>query len=1500
MNAENDKLRELFLAALKVAAGERDAYLSAACAEDGDLRERAELLIRAHEELGTIAPSPQSQPNPTVDQPPAAERPGTVIGPYKLLEKVGEGGMGTVWMAEQKEPIQRRVALKVIKAGMDSKQVLARFEAERQALALMDHPNIARVLDAGTIGSPLAPREVGSPFAEREGYIGRPYFVMELVKGTPITNYCDDKHLTVRERLEIFRDVCRAVQHAHQKGIIHRDLKPSNILIAPFDGKPVAKVIDFGVAKATGQRLTDATLFTGFGAVVGTPEYMSPEQAETNNQDIDTRSDIYSLGVLLYELLTGSTPLTRKRVKEAALLEVLRVIREEEPPRPSTRLSSTEELPSISAQRHTEPTKLTRLVRGELDWIVMKALEKDRNRRYETANGFAMDVQRYLADEPVLACPPSAGYRLRKFARRHKAGLAVAGLVLLFLVLLGTGLGWAIRDRLGRQAKLAGQVELILAEVDRLEKEQKYPEALAAARRAEAATAGGEADSATAEQVCRRLKELKFIDRLERIRMQRATTVEGTFNDAGADRAYAVAFRHFGVDVEALAARASIDRLQGRPALAIPLAAALDDWVFARRILSAKDAAGWKRLVAVARGIDPEPLRAQLRAAWGRRVSEARDELRGLAESINVREHHPATIVSLARTLRRVHHSNLALRLLRNAQFASPGDFWLNFWLGFELVERHDYGRAIRFYAASVSIRPKSALAHRNLAIALTGDKQLDEAVASFHKALDIDPKCLMAHYNLGNALRAQHKPGAAAAAYRRAIALTPTYALVHCNLGVALAEQNKWDAAAVSFREAIKLDPKCFLAHAGLGKVLRVQKKWDAAAACFRRALAIKKAQAAASTHFLVAELNPPYADSHYGLGFVLGEQGHVDQAITHFHKAIELDPQFFPAHTSLGFALIGQKQWGGAGASFRRALDIKRADAAAHGLSNPAALDGQYARAHYGLGFVLGEQGHVDQAITHFHKAIELNPKLADAHYRLGSALLGRKKLDEAIASYKKAVALEPKAGAAHYDLGCALVSQGNVDEAITHFRQATKLEPKSAAAYSNLGTALLGRKKLDEAIAAYQKASALDPKDVRVHFNLGLALRSQANAQRDLKKLDKAVAAYQKASALDPKYAGVFISLARDYCRLGNALRDQKEVKEAVAAYQKAIALDPKNAYAHYVLGVILCDNVRDYEKAAASFRKVIELRPHANAYISLGNALRGQKKPNEAVAAYRKANQLDPKNACAHYVLGDILCEQKKLDESMAAYRKASELDPKYVTAYIGLASHYCNLGDALRGQRKLNEAVVAYQKAMELNPKLAGAHDNLGCLLCDDRKEYDKAIACFRTAIKLDPKQANTYRNLSFALTQKGWALANCPDPKRRYPKRAVEALEEAVAVDPPSSMAWQYLGWAQYRAGNWQASIEALEKSCKLQKGGTGDAGQWVVLALAHTRLAAQQGLTEKQRAHHRQEARRRYEQADKQIDRWWRVRPGHEGGQAIWDFRAEARELMIAKESKK
>jgi serine/threonine protein kinase/tetratricopeptide (TPR) repeat protein len=446
MTTEPPSEQSIFLEAIEiVSTEERAAYLDGVCGGDRRLRSEVESLLAAHDRLGGFRRlADQHNASETADARLQSGSAGAVIGAYKLLQPIGEGGMGAVYMAEQMHPVQRKVALKIIRAGMDSRHVIARFEAERQALALMDHPNIAKVLDAGTTPQ------------------GGPYFVMELVKGVPITTYCDQLRLTPRQRLELFVPVCQAVQHAHQKAVIHRDLKPSNVLIALYDGRPVPKVIDFGVAKATGPKLTKRTLFTEFGSVVGTLEYMSPEQAELNQIDVDTRSDVYSLGVLLYELLTDTTPLERRRVKETSLLEVLRLIREQDPPRPSARLSTTAELPAIAASRGLEPAKLKGQVRGELDWIVMKALEKDRGRRYQTASALASDIERFLHDETVEACPPSTRYRLMKVARRHRTALATvcafAGLLVLAAVVSTRQAVRAIRAE-GKAYKAQTQAE---------------------------------------------------------------------------------------------------------------------------------------------------------------------------------------------------------------------------------------------------------------------------------------------------------------------------------------------------------------------------------------------------------------------------------------------------------------------------------------------------------------------------------------------------------------------------------------------------------------------------------------------------------------------------------------------------------------------------------------------------------------------------------------------------------------------------------------------------------------------------------------------------------------------------------------------------------------------------------------------------------------------------------------------------------------------------------
>ncbi|HKB06144.1 MAG TPA: protein kinase [Gemmataceae bacterium] len=744
----------IFLAAIELpSAADRAEYIARACGEDTGLRELVAELVAAHFRAGTFLDSAAPELGATINQP-APEGPGTVIGPYRLLEQIGEGGFGVVFLADQSRPVRRRVALKVLKPGMDTRQVVARFEAERQALALMDHPNIAKVFDGGATPE------------------GRPYFVMELVKGVQITDFCDQSHLTPRQRLELFVDVCQAIQHAHQKGVIHRDIKPSNVLVSRHDTTPVVKVIDFGVAKAAGQQLTDKTVFTGHTQMIGTPMYMSPEQAGISDLDVDTRSDIYSLGVLLYELLTGTTPYAKERFKQASYEEIRRIIREEDPPRPSTRLSTLgQAATTVSSNRGTEPRKLSTLVRGELDWIVMKALEKDRDRRYETASAFAADVERYLHDEPVQACPTSTWYRVRKLARRHKGALVSAALLVgMLLVLLG-GLAWVVSDRAARRARTAFEVNQFLQRADALYADNKLPEAVAEVQKARGllGTAGGD-DEDLHRRVQQRLAELETAAKLEEILMDS----EGPAVRDHAYAEYTRVFQEYGIDVEALSTEEAAARIADSN-IKLDLVLALDRWVSSLRFDSrGLDPARWHRLQAISRAADPDPWRLRYNAA-----SETKDlkALRELADGADPSRLRTRVLAALGESLRVSGDVKASVAFLRKVQRQYPADYSINASLGWSLrsLNPPKWDEAIIFRSIAVAVRPQSAIANWHLGYSLHLVGKLDEAMPYYQTTIDLDSSHAPAHFSLANILRVRGNPEQALVHFRIAVELLPT-----------------------------------------------------------------------------------------------------------------------------------------------------------------------------------------------------------------------------------------------------------------------------------------------------------------------------------------------------------------------------------------------------------------------------------------------------------------------------------------------------------------------------------------------------------------------------------------------------------------------------------------------------------------------------------------------------------------------------------------------------
>ncbi len=743
----------------------RAAYLKAACGTDAALLQQVEVLVAAHFRAGGSFLEHSARSDVTAAFIPATDadtRPevGTAIGAYTLREQIGEGGMGLVFVAEQTHPVRRKVALKVIKPGMDSRQVVARFEAERQALALMDHPNIAKVLDAGTTPE------------------GRPYFVMELVKGEPVTDYCDRNRLNLRQRLELFLQVCQAVQHAHQKGVIHRDLKPSNILIAVHDVTPVAKVIDFGIAKAVGQSLTDRTLYTAVAQFVGTPLYMSPEQAGQSSLDVDTRTDVYALGVLLYELLTGTTPIDPETFRKAGLDEVRRIIREDEPPRPSARMSTLKAavLSTVADKRGADPRRLARQVRGELDWVVMKCLEKDRNRRYESASALAADVQRYLGDEPVSACPPSAGYRLRKLARRNKVALVTASIVAVALI-AGTAVSvW--------QAMRADAARRYADE--RLQEESKA-KAEADAHSQRAAENYGRARAAVKQMLTRvATNEVGAIPEMKETR-------RNLLEDAA--RFYTELLRLSPADADAHAERGEVYETLGR----------YDDAI-----------ANYLKAIDLRPG-DPA-LHRRAAVAYGQRQDmQNRDHFAELAHARRVVELRPDEadgwylVATAYARLGRGAEARAAIRELEARDTPTNNDWRLATLYGVFLL--NDPAAALPHARRIVERFPKKPEARARLGATLRALGRHPEALAEYDEAI----RCITHRNNLGNAhhyegrgdvLSALGRHADAVADYGRAVALIPDRAFTYRRRAEAHFSNGDYPAALADVATVVRLSP--------------------------------------------------------------------------------------------------------------------------------------------------------------------------------------------------------------------------------------------------------------------------------------------------------------------------------------------------------------------------------------------------------------------------------------------------------------------------------------------------------------------------------------------------------------------------------------------------------------------------------------------------------------------------------------------------------------------
>ncbi|MBL8803625.1 MAG: tetratricopeptide repeat protein [Planctomycetes bacterium] len=1227
---------DIFHGARELPADQREAYLTGACGKDVALRSKVEALLKADAEAGSFLGSPAAD-----EGAHSQEQAGAQIGRYKLLEQIGEGGMGTIWMAEQREPVKRRVALKIIKLGMDTKQVIARFEAERQALAMMDHPHIAKVLDAGATET------------------GRPYFVMEYIKGIPILEFCDQQKIDTRARLELFTKVCHAIQHAHQKGIIHRDIKPSNVLVTLHDGVPVPKVIDFGIAKATSSELTSKTLFTEHRQMVGTPAYMSPEQAEMSGLDIDTRSDIYSLGVLLYELLTGTTPFDIKALLESGFSEMLRAIREDEPHKPSTRISSLGDTGTRTAlQRSVDAKKLSTLLRGDVDWIVMKCLEKDRSRRYETANGLAADILRHLNDEPVLAGAPSAGYKLRKFVRRNR-GQVLAGSAVVTALLVGVvAFAWMAkvageqRDR-AESARAAEFAQRQLAEAARGEAEQQR--ALALEQAAEAA--------------------------------RQETQARKHEREAQNQAAIAEAVAKFQTD---MLAAVDPDQLPRDPLTGEPL----KDRV---TVVHALESA--VKLLDAGSLAEQPLVEAKVRATIG------------------------ATFQALARFDEAEHNLRKTLEIRRAASpvderlVADAMDS-----LAMLLWQRGENDESEALMSAALEIYRRVlpagqidiANAMDNMAKPLVGKNKLTLAEPLLRESLALRRAILpasdtrLAHglNGLGHLLSLQERPADAEPLYREALAINrtarpaghPELANSINNLAACLKAQRKFEEADLLFREALAIKratltgdhPRLALGLNNLASSLQEQGRIAEAEPLFRDALAVwRAALPGGHQHMAMCMMN---------LAQGLAARGELDQASALYDEALEMCRRILPSGHPVTVQILGEygslQQTRGefvdAHALQRELVELHRARA---DVASP-----EYTNNLNNLGLIELELGRTEEAAALFREALQIQRDTLRADHNDTHAVLvnlvhalralGRKEecvsvLQDALANRRSALPAEhAQLAETIATLAFVLVEFGRLDEAEPLLHEALTLERSNGSTGStardvlaHLALVARARGRLDEAESLFgewaqlQRAASQHARFSDARFYNEFALLQWERGQlAQAEALLRAALAVQRATlpAPDTNLANVLGNLGAVVLEQGRLADAEPLVVEALALKRTLLArFDPSLLNSVENLISIYANQGKSAQAASLVMELVAATRAaspepsveRAAQLAALGTALIEMKAWADAegvlreVLATREALQPDVWTTFnSRSQLGGILMAQGKLDEA----------------------------------------------------------------------------------------------------------------------------------------------------------------------------------------------------------------------------------------------------------